>query len=382
MLHEIHPALFHAAGSRGRPRHAGKNSVNGRTLSLAAGLMAALALAACGNGEEGKKPASQLAAKVNSGEISIHQVNFALRQAPEVAPEQFDQTKRRVLDELVDQELVVQEAVAAKLDRSPNVLQALEANRREILARAYLDQAASAVAQPDADEIGSYYRQHPELFGERKIYRLREIDLPATPEIAAAVRQQLARSSSAAEVLNLLAAKGIKVPSTSVVKPAEGIELEFLPRLAGLKEGQAALFESADGATVTAVIATFIEPLSEDEARPLIAAFLRRQRGQEIERETKRQLREKARIEYLGEFSSDGEAAKRLKAAEESRKLQAAQAARDAARQASAAEAESQAATLRQARNAAEALPPLPHQAPGLPAGADNGIARGVAGLK
>ena len=41
--------------------------------------------------------------------------------------------RREVLDRLVDQELAVEKAIEKKLDRSPEVLLALENARREIL---------------------------------------------------------------------------------------------------------------------------------------------------------------------------------------------------------------------------------------------------------
>ena len=43
----------------------------------------ALAIAGCGNKDAEKpKPATQIAAKVNSGEISVHQLNYVLTRTP------------------------------------------------------------------------------------------------------------------------------------------------------------------------------------------------------------------------------------------------------------------------------------------------------------
>src|SRR6478736_2901292 len=84
-----------------------------------------LGLAACGS-KEVEKPVGQIAAKVNSGEISVHQLNYVLTRtgasasSPETAPE----LRREVLDKLIDQELAVEKAVEKKLDRSPEVLMA------------------------------------------------------------------------------------------------------------------------------------------------------------------------------------------------------------------------------------------------------------------
>src|SRR5512146_2004707 len=95
----------------------------------------ALGLAACGS-KDVEKPASQIAAKVNSGEISVHQLNYVLTRtgASSASPEAAPKIRREVLDKLVDQELAVEQALEKKLDRSPEVVMAIESARREILA--------------------------------------------------------------------------------------------------------------------------------------------------------------------------------------------------------------------------------------------------------
>lgn len=307
-------------------------------LRLAAAILTTLGLAACSDRGDGNKPASQVAARVNASEISIHQVNFALQRTPGLAPEQVGEAKRQILDELVDRELAVQEALTAKLDRNPAILQSIDAARRDILARAYLDQVTAAAAQPTGDEIAAYYRRHPELFTGRKIYHMHEIELPARPEIIGMVREQMALGKNAADLLAWFKGRHLKIGGRVTIKPAEKIDLGMLPGLATMKEGQTALFENGPGATVVTVLAAIAEPLAEDDAKPLIDQYLRRQRSEALEKETTRALRAKAKIEYLGEFSQDAEAARKRKAAEAARQVELARQAREAARLARAAE--------------------------------------------
>src|ERR1700712_3824018 len=90
--------------------------IQARKYAIVAGaLMTALLLAACGRHESGP---TQVVAKVNGSEISVHQVNFAMSTQQGLKGD-ADAVGKAVLERLVDQELAVQKSVAAKLDRNP-----------------------------------------------------------------------------------------------------------------------------------------------------------------------------------------------------------------------------------------------------------------------
>ena len=272
-------------------------------------LVSALAITACGDGSSAKKAATQVAAKVNGGEVSVHQINFVLQHAPSIPADQVDSARRQVLEGLIDQELAVQQAVEAKLDRTPNVMQMLEASRREVLARAYLEQAGGGGVKPAAAEIRAYYNDHPDLFAKRKVYRLEEINFAGTPELVGRVKEQLARGKTSAEVLAALRADNVVVSGGVAVKAAEQISLDALPRLATAKEGQPQLFEDAGKAAIVTVLATKPEPMDETKASSYIESYLINKQKSERATEAMKQLRAKAKIEYAGDFAGSKPAA-------------------------------------------------------------------------
>ena len=53
----------------------------------------------------------------------------------------------------------MQQAQENKLERTPEVMQAIENARREILSRAYVEQAAAVKTKPSADEVKKYFRE-------------------------------------------------------------------------------------------------------------------------------------------------------------------------------------------------------------------------------
>jgi len=354
----------------------------GKILALTAIILFIFALAACSDRANDGKPASQVAAKVNSGEISIHQINFLLQRTPGLTPEKSTEAKRKILDGLVDQELAVQQALEAKLDRDPKVMQTMEAARREILSRAYLEQAVAGKTRPTPEEVKTYYREHPELFAERRIYRVQEIGFTADPKVVVAVREQIAKAKSGEELLNGLRAQGIRVVGAVMVKPAESISLDILPQLSRMKDGQSAIFENADRASLVTLIGTTSEPMTEEAARPVIEQFLARRQTDELAKEAMQELRKKARIEYVGEFGKEAEAARLAREAEAARLAQEAQAARETARLAQAAEAAKKTEEMQKPREAAEtehSRSPSPARPPPPSEGSIN---KGISGLK
>src|SRR5262249_32260027 len=130
-------------------------------------LLAALVLAGCGK-SDGKRPATQVAAKVNDEEISVHQVNRVIERLAPADPRRL--TPAQVLERIIDEELIVQKARAAKLDRDPRVLQAIEDSQRQILVQAYVDKAIGA-ARSTPEEVKAFYAANPALFERRRVYR-------------------------------------------------------------------------------------------------------------------------------------------------------------------------------------------------------------------
>lgn len=273
-------------------------------LRLGATIIAsALLLVACGERPPEKK-ATQVAAKVNGNEISVHQINFVTQRMPGVQPSQAEAIKRQVLASLVDQELAVQQALEAKLERTPEVMQAIENARREILARAYLDQVAGSRAAPAAEEIRKYYADNPALFAQRKIYQLEEVSFANSPAAIARVKELIAGGSKLAEIVAALKADGVQLGNEVVIKPAEQIPLEILPRIASAQDGRPLLIESTGRAVLLSVISSKAEPVDESKATGAIASFLVNSQKSEAARQALQQLRAKATIEYVGEFAN------------------------------------------------------------------------------
>ncbi len=263
-----------------------------------------IGLTACGS-KDAEKPASQVIAKVNSGEISVHQINYVLSRsgAGSISQEMAPKVRRQVLDRLIDQELAIEQALEKKLDRTPDVITALDAARREILARAYIDQITGAVSKPTSEEAKKYYSEHPQLFSERRIYNIQEIMLPTTDGVADELNKLLTTGKSMEDLISWLKGRSIKFSGGSATRPAEQIPLELLSKIHTLKVGQGLVIAGPQSITVMRIAAAQSAPVSESVALPQIQQFLSNQRKAGAATEEIKQLKAKAKISYMGEFA-------------------------------------------------------------------------------
>jgi EpsD family peptidyl-prolyl cis-trans isomerase len=268
-------------------------------LALAAVAAAAL-LVGCG---EKKDKASQTAAKVNKDEITVHQINFVLQQQRNLRPEQADAAGKQILERLIDQQLALQKADEMKLDRDPRVVQQLEAARRDVIARAYLEKVGEAAPKPTPEEIHKYYVDKPALFSERRIYSIQEIAIEAKPDQVAVLRDKLTASKNIGEFIEYLKANDFRFSGNQAVRAAEQLPLNSLDTFARMKDGQAMLVPGASGVQVIVLAGSRSQPIAEEQARPAIEQFILNERRRKLIEDDVKAMRAGAKIEYVGKFA-------------------------------------------------------------------------------
>lgn len=261
----------------------------------------AAALAACGGGKEG---ATQVAAKVNKEEISVHQINFVLQRQPSIKPEMVPAASKRILEGLIDQELAIQQAVEQKLDRDPKVVSAIEAARRDIIARAYADRVAESAAKPTPEDVKAYYAAKPALFAQRRIYSLNEFAIEVAADQREALAAKLQNVKSPDELAGALRSAGIKFANRTAQQAPENLPLPMVDRIATLNEGQSFAIPSPTGLVVVFITSAKLAAVTEEAARPAIEQFLLNDRKRKLVADEVKRLRDSAKIEYKGQFAN------------------------------------------------------------------------------
>lgn len=262
---------------------------------------AAALLAGCGGHDGG---ATQVAAKVNGQELTVHQINFVLQQNPQMAAAVGSEAPRQVLERLIDQELTLQQAQAQKLDRDPNVVAAIEAAKRDILSRAYMDRQLERVPAPAPQEVKAYFESKPELFAQRQIYTLTEVQLDVPPEAVAGLRSMLQSGQTAESLAQWAGSKQYRVQVNHLVRPAEGLPLTMLPQLASAADGQGVMQMDGSVAQVFFVESRRAEPVTLEQARTAIQAAITNERRRQAALDELKRLRAAAKVEYVGLFAA------------------------------------------------------------------------------
>jgi EpsD family peptidyl-prolyl cis-trans isomerase len=286
-----------------------RTSTTGRLSAFIAILVVGFTLAACNRGDGDKKP-SQVAAEVNNDEITVHQVNQAMQRLGRLPDDRVAQAQKQVLDRLVDRQLLVQKAVEQKLDRSPEVVAAVEDSRRQILAQAYIQKVTGGAPKGSGDEIKDFYAKHPELFQERRIYRFTQVAIAVAGEQQQAVRAELERLDKSPDkerimpqLAEWLKQHNLQFRATQTTQAAEQLPLESLPRYHQMKTGDIMFQPSPQGVVVSQLVAAQTQPLNEEQAKPFIEQYLQNRERLKISEDEMKRLRAAAKIKYMGDFA-------------------------------------------------------------------------------
>ena len=216
-----------------------------------------------------------------------------------------------MLNRLVEQEGIVQEALNKKTDREPNVQQQLEAARREVLVRNYLQKIASSVSPPDPLEVEKFFSEKPFLFQNRKVYKFAEISLPGVPIAWKEIEKALIPAKSITEASAILKSKSIDLPIVqNVVRGSEELPMDLIQKISTLKDGEVIIYPRPPGIAIAQIMNSTDAPVDQAKAKPLIERFLNNQaRTEAVQAEIKR-IKEASKVTLMGEFAAGAEAPK------------------------------------------------------------------------
>jgi EpsD family peptidyl-prolyl cis-trans isomerase len=255
-------------------------------------------LAGCDSHSTPSAGATQVVARVNGRELTVSQLNLALEQAR--ASDLSPAVTKRVLDGLIDEELLVQAAGSAKLDRDSAVVLRVDSARRQILARTYEERQVYPSGAIGDSELHNFYDANPGLFKARRIYHIVAFATDQQ-QLPAALLADLGQARTADAQRELLTRYHVSFHTQESTRAPESMSFDMVPKLAAANAGDVVITKG-DSGQIELLLLTSIEssPISYEQASPAIGHFLHTQRNEAALKSHLQQLQATAKIEYVG----------------------------------------------------------------------------------
>jgi len=123
----------------------------------------------------------QVVAHVGDQVVTTQELENEFRWANVPPDKQKDpEVIKQVLRELVARKYLLQQALAAKLDREPGVLLDLLRSREQVLENAFLMRAVASKAAGKVD-VDKYIANNPSKFANRKLFSVEQLGFPLGP---------------------------------------------------------------------------------------------------------------------------------------------------------------------------------------------------------
>jgi EpsD family peptidyl-prolyl cis-trans isomerase len=233
---------------------------------LACVLPAAMLLSGCGKKQETQAVVGQVIAHVGPDDITQQELDNELRLANVPADERTDAIVKGALTRIAERKYLVQQALAAKLDREPTVHLDLLRAREQILAGAFVQRDLSGkMSAVSKNEIDSYIQGHPKQFEQRELFQVDQISFPTPKEVEA-----LAAATKDFKTLEQVEAKlnemHIKFSRGDATLDSATMPPEMLKVLDARKPDDIYFIRSRGGASFFKVTSVDQKPLTGDQA--------------------------------------------------------------------------------------------------------------------
>lgn len=239
-------------------------------------VLVTLILNGCSQNEQ---EASKTLAVVNGDEITVGQLQSELAKAP--LNENSNEVAKRMLTNLIDRQLLVQEALKFNLDRSPEVVQAIESSRAQIYAQAYMSKKLAKLQDVSDDEIGAFISHHPEMFAHRKLFKTFDVIFAndaSRVDVKAMERDITTLESLEAE----LQVKNVVYDKSNNQFLTDRLPLSVLSKISQLQQGDL-LFVHNENSIVVKSIQSIVEmPVTKEQAISAARKLLSQQKKQEF----------------------------------------------------------------------------------------------------
>ncbi len=267
----------------------------------------ALVLTACDSNEPKEKKTGQALVSVNGKEVTMLQLNEEIKRA-NIRPEQYEAASKQLLESLIVRQLILDEAVHNKLDRTPDVMQARDRANAQVIAQAYMQGIVSKIAKPTQAEIDEYFQKHPEFFSQRKQFDLITVRV-ATKDLSSELKKTIDAAKSVDQVVTWLDKNKVPYLRSLASRSSTDLPPQMAKMLQEKSKDTIFIVNEQENSLLISVNAIKDSPITLAAAAPQIERFLLNQKYKEATDAEVTRLRAAAKIEYLNAKAPESSAA-------------------------------------------------------------------------
>ena len=246
-----------------------------RIAVIACALPVAMLLAGCGKKQTEQAVVGQVIAHVGPDDVTQQELDNELRLANVPVDKRSDPVIKAALSRIVERKYLVQQAVAAKLDREPTVHLDLLRSREQILAGAFVQRdLSSKMSSVSKNEVDSYVQGHPKQFDQRELFQVDQISF-ASPKDVEALAAATKDFKSLDQVEAKLNEMNIKFSRGTAALDSATMPAEMLKVLDARKPDDIYFIRSRGNASFFKVTSVDQKPMSTDQANEFAKRELR-----------------------------------------------------------------------------------------------------------
>jgi EpsD family peptidyl-prolyl cis-trans isomerase len=258
-------------------------------------LGAAAMLFGCGDSDT---PTGQVVATVSGDEITRGELNAAMSGNVPKDVKAAAQVRNAVLEQLVAQRVISQEAKRENLDKSQDYLLAMRQAEGQILGNLMTRRVLQEVKTPDDAAIDRFMADNPTRFADRVIFETDQLRAPANGVDVASLKD--------AHSLDAIAER-LRVPPTQTERRRVSVDSAALPpeatrQLLTLPSGEPFVTKEGGLLSASTILSTQKLPLAGDQARNVAIGLMKQEAGNAAIKRRYEVLRKGVAVQYQSGF--------------------------------------------------------------------------------
>lgn len=242
-----------------------------------AAIVGALLLSACG-GKEGDKATKvlekgQVVATVGGKDVTIHELNAELAGVQLPSGEQRKEVEKAALQALVNRTILADIARERGLQDSPAYVLQRRRAEETLLVQLLQRDIAAKVPIPSRDEAAKFIAANPDLFAQRKIFTVDQIQFPM-PQDAAKLKA-FEPMTTLEQIAQRLTEDGVEFRRAPAKLDTVGTQPEVIRQIAKLPEGEIFVIPQGQGVLANRITAIEVKPFVDGDATNYAINILR-----------------------------------------------------------------------------------------------------------